>query len=470
MKNQGHFDLKKELLFGQELYKHISSESTLHDLIPVYFENFPRGSHVSKDQPWPSNNYYGSKGTSSTRPFLDNFQTAQEPVLWEALEGLIINSFAGNTTSILDLMEEVNKSIVLETEMKNHLYSKVLKLIHHPANVVSEIKGYAAEKAQQQLQKRLLSVLLTSEGTNSQDDLAGTYLAHFPQGVLAKFPGSQSVSKTANPSFKSRSNNSPNEIHDFTEVLQLAKIPPVWEAVKNELLLAVGWDPKVALTFVKQCRSANQPETIWDPLSTSLLLLNDKAFQALLWDIAVSLSTPTPITKLAERYMALPAMKTAKARSALTAIYKADRYKRVRLQPLLSIWLKRMEKAVAEMQQERTHANNSTLPNGTAPLDPSLDAFLRSSVTSTTVGRELSNIAARGAGQCSANAVAEGSGTNASVRVTNTSAYARELGILNLKLQAELKRSREVLPQRNEHGPPPSKKPRSHAGEIIAID
>ncbi|KAJ9122423.1 hypothetical protein QFC22_001848 [Naganishia vaughanmartiniae] len=609
MKSQGHFD-EKELVFGQELYKHITSEPALHDLIPVYFEILPRGSHVPEDH---ARAYvYGSQKTSTTTPFLDIFQTTQQPGLWETLGCNIVESFAGQTTSILDLIEEVNKSTIVQTEMKDQLHKKALELFRQPANVVRDKKGLIAKKAQQ----RLWSVLLSSEGTDLFNDLVRTYVAHFPQGGFAKVEGTQRfedllhlatlngtwnhigptvvegfakdmegalifvqvckerslprsiwlpfldcalrrsdsptseyapsperscfhdyttpkpstllktmwdtamalgiptesgewhsddasrlllqyiakaqirIAKTAKPVQKSRSNKPLEVVHDLTAVVQLARFPPVWEALKSKTLEEIGSDLKAALLFIKRSREANLPETVWGSIvdiclkidvPTQHAALNDEAYQALLWHVAADLPTPTLLQKLAESYMSLPTTETAKARSALAESYKADRSsrgeKRATLEALLHNWLEQITKTIAGMQQERADAKKGVFPHGTAPLDPSLDAFLRSTAKSTTVERQFSNLAAARKyakdlffRHSTANAVAEGSGSRAFVRVTKTSGHARELGILSQRLQAEHDSLRELLPRPNEDRPPQSKKPRLNPGNIIVID
>ena len=143
---------------------------------------------------------------------------------------------------------------------------------------------------------------INAEGGESDLDAASKLLKEYVKETPI------SIYKAADTSKKSRSKNPP--IADFTDIIQLAKkFPTVWDAAKFKTLPAMGSDMEIALRFIKECRLADLPDTVWGhsvDVCTSIRAtptdaeLNDEALQALLWRVAVDLRTPTLCKTTAE--------------------------------------------------------------------------------------------------------------------------------------------------------------------------
>ncbi|CAD6885701.1 unnamed protein product [Tilletia controversa] len=223
----GQFELDEETDFGQALYKHITSEPQLHDLYPIYFDMFPRGTHDPENLPRSS--------SRKPQPFIDIIQMSQQPRYWETLGGKIIDAFAGKTLLTLELLEAVRQSNFLHTETKRDLIKTLLELFRTPV-----IKDVRNDKT---LRRKLWSAVLTSEGSESFKDLARTYVAHFPQG---SYPNTYGTGR-------------------FEDLILLATSDSVWKAIRPVVLKGFEADTKGALFFVQLCKKRSLPRTAWLP-------------------------------------------------------------------------------------------------------------------------------------------------------------------------------------------------------------
>lgn len=324
---------------------------------------------------------------------------------------------------------------------------------------------------------------INAEGGESDLDAASKLLKEYVKETPI------SIYKAADTSKKSRSKNPP--IADFTDIIQLAKkFPTVWDAAKFKTLPAMGSDMEIALRFIKECRLADLPDTVWGhsvDVCTSIRAtptdaeLNDEALQALLWRVAVGLRTPTLCKTTAERYMAVSTINAGKARKVLTAVCRADSSafedKRTALEPLFMHWLHGMEMILSGMQKKTEEAGRFIFSDGSVPLDNSLDAFIRGPEKTFKITRRFGSLAdARRYTQriyfrhSSATAVVNGRGRDTFVLITKTLEHAQDLEAKTQRLKEEQDQLRELLSLSNEDRPPPSKKPRLDYGEIIVID
>ncbi|CAD6930399.1 unnamed protein product [Tilletia laevis] len=268
--------------------------------------------------------------------------------------------------------------------------------------------------------------------------------------------------------------HTPSGVLNLNDIITLARrFPSVWETSKSQILRAMGTDMKFALLFIKQCRLANLPETVW---GTSLHVctrvvappaeaeLNDEAFQKALWGVSIDLPTPDLCQTSVARYMAVPATKTTNARSAVTAICSEDsrafKSKRAVLEPLLLHWLQAMERDLLVLQKKCTDANNWIFSDGTIPGQPDLNDFLRSSqMSAKIVGGFCSIVEARTCASritfknSSGTAVADGRGKEAYVLITKGPSYAHQLEALHRQMKAQYDSFRAMVSQPDEGGP-----------------
>ncbi|KAE8231631.1 hypothetical protein CF326_g3354 [Tilletia indica] len=255
MKAAGTFKPERENKFGRALYKHIASVPNLHDLLPVYFDLFPRGTYAP-ETPAPSSYYtryytgYGMTATETTgNPFIDIIQTIQHSGIWQKLGDKIINDFAGQILPTLDLMEEVKKSTVLQSEIKYQIVKKLLGLFRHQIPPTPMPDGRSKEA----LQRKLWPAVLASEGSESFKDLARTYIAYFPQGAYAS------------PQLDDKQR--------FGDLPRLAASPSAWEVIRATVTKAFDNDMEGALIFVHKSMQQSLPRTVWQPfLDISLKL------------------------------------------------------------------------------------------------------------------------------------------------------------------------------------------------------
>ncbi|CAD6961941.1 unnamed protein product, partial [Tilletia controversa] len=234
----GLLKAEREIKFGQALYQHIISEPQLYDLFPIYFDIFPRGTHGPE---YPTRLSYGESPVSTT-PFIDIIQMTQQPRYWETLEGKVIEAFAGKVLPILDFMEEVGKSKVLKTEMKDQLTKKLLALFRQPNVLTSDANARKNEKL---LQPKLWSAVLANEGSEFVGNLARTYVALFPQGAYA----------TTQPEGNQR----------FEDLLHLATSVSAWDSISPTILDAFEGDLYGTLIFIRMCIERSLRRTVWAP-------------------------------------------------------------------------------------------------------------------------------------------------------------------------------------------------------------
>ncbi|CAD6892240.1 unnamed protein product [Tilletia laevis] len=592
MKTTGQIKADKETKFGQALYIQIASVPKLHDLLPVYFDIFPHGTHVPKNTP-VRDTYLYTFESSTTTPFIDIIQLAQHPRYWKSLEDKIVNSFAGQVLHTLELMEEVKASVALKMEVKDQLVNKLLGHLRGP--IPAKPESYAGGP----LQEKLWSAVLASEGSESFGDLARTYIAYFPQGgyarthsagkqqfedllrlatstsvwdsisstVLKTFEGNlasalmfvklskeRSLPRTVwapfldmalkmceaskhvnaveiSPNFyefvpkylllkamwdaaivldsKTEDSKSDSDAaarlltryiamapmgiaslgspyhklsdnEEFADLIQLArKFPSVWEASKSKVLGAMGdADMKQSLLFIKQCWTANLPQSVWGPsvdICTRVVApptqaeLSDEKLQTTLWRVAIDLSTSALCETSVKRYLATPLAEATKACSALMAVCKADsrafKSKRAVLEPLLLHWFRSVEKDLQAVQKKCTEANGWKASSATITGHPSLAKFAKSSKTSTKIEGFSGIVAARSCAKnivfknCGGTAVAEGRGKKAYVLVTKQTDYAKQLDSEREQVKARHDALQELLSQSEaDEGEPAVKK------------
>ncbi|KAE8218728.1 hypothetical protein CF319_g7448 [Tilletia indica] len=249
MKAAGTFKPESENAFGRALYKHLASVSNLKDLFPVYFDLFPHGTHVPKSS--GSSAYLYRSDAEPATPFMDIIQVAQQSDSWDTLEDKVIDAFAGQTLLILDLMEEVKKSTVLQTEMKDQIVKKLLGLFPHQISSSATPEGRSKEV----LQRKLWSAVVATEGSDSFNDLARTYIAYFPQGAHA--------------------NSQPYDNQRFKDLLRLAASSSAWEAISTAVIKAFDSEMEGALSFVRSCIEHSLPRTVWRPFLDIALKISE---------------------------------------------------------------------------------------------------------------------------------------------------------------------------------------------------
>jgi hypothetical protein len=481
MKKRGEFRPNGELSFGHDLYQEITSRPNLRDMAPTYLELYPQGSYAKEEPPNLNAAYFiqhGLMGGNDRSLFRDLLHWASSTATWETIGQTVVEGFKNDMEGALVFVQ-----LCEQLSLPRPIWQPFLVVALRMCDAMASDSPLApppqywfppAVHQSNSTQPALLKVMwdtamMLADKTDGTDESDSSAAAKLLIQYVSKSP--LDILVPSGPPLKGRSYNIANALPDFTKIIQLVeRFPAVWEASKSAILKTIGSDISVALAFIKQCRSANLPETVWGPAVGICIRsaappadqeLNDDGYQKLLWGVALNLPTPTLCQALATRYLALPEGKVRQARLVLRAVCAANKRafqdKRDALAPLLTQWSQWLEKGLLEMQRKCLQAEKLIYEDGTISGEPSLNVFLASPEYSTKVSGKFRTIvdARKYAANVtfnnsSGNARPDGRGKDAYVIITKTPEYAFQMENKAKVMQMEYEQLFALLPRSTE--------------------